>query len=131
MALATVSFTPWPCCITACLGGLLLNSQMLCVQRTAGTSCWDCRMLLCKQPFSITALSALLLHFCVTHLCHPSVMLRATLSCLLRVHCSLCLSPFPPQLEVQQSLEEALSMATAVIHYEPAPPDTALPEKGS
>ncbi|NWY68777.1 ZNF76 protein, partial [Erithacus rubecula] len=35
------------------------------------------------------------------------------------------------QLEEQQSLEEALSMATAVIHYEPVPPATALPEKGS
>lgn len=128
MALATVSFIPWPCCITVCLGVLLLNSQMLCVQRTAGTSCWDCRMLLCKQPFCITALSALLLHFCVTH---PSVLLGATLSCLLRVQCSLCLSPFPPQVEEQRSLEEALSMATAVIHYEPVPPDTALPEKGS
>ncbi|NXW79146.1 ZNF76 protein, partial [Hirundo rustica] len=35
------------------------------------------------------------------------------------------------QLEEQQSLEEALSMAAAVIHYEPVPPATALPEKGS
>uniref|UniRef100_A0A8C3VAF5 Transcription factor IIIA n=1 Tax=Catharus ustulatus TaxID=91951 RepID=A0A8C3VAF5_CATUS len=35
------------------------------------------------------------------------------------------------QVEEQRSLEEALSMATAVIHYEPVPPDTALPEKGS
>ncbi|NXQ50319.1 ZNF76 protein, partial [Catharus fuscescens] len=34
------------------------------------------------------------------------------------------------QVEEQRSLEEALSMATAVIHYEPVPPDTALPEKG-
>ncbi|XP_036254178.1 zinc finger protein 76 isoform X2 [Molothrus ater] len=116
----------WPCCIAACLGGLLLNSQRPSVQRTTGTSCWDCRMLLCKQPFCISALCP-----SASHLCHPSVLLGATLSCLLGIQHSHSLSPFPPQLEEQQSLEEALSMATAVIHYEPVPPDTALPGKGS
>lgn len=75
MALATVPSTPWPpaacstcpqallhCCLPR---GLLLDSQMPCVQRTAGTSSWDCRMLICKQPFCPSA----------SHLCHPLVSL--------------------------------------------------------
>ncbi|NWX30881.1 ZNF76 protein, partial [Notiomystis cincta] len=54
-------------------------------------------------------------------LCHQQVALLATSH---GTHIAV-------QLEEQQSLEEAFSMATAVIHYEPVPPDTALPEKGS
>ncbi|NXX28181.1 ZNF76 protein, partial [Nicator chloris] len=54
-------------------------------------------------------------------LCHQQVALLATSH---GTHIAV-------QLEEQQSLEEALSMATAVIHYEAVPPDTALPEKGS
>ncbi|XP_063274611.1 zinc finger protein 76 isoform X2 [Prinia subflava] len=54
-------------------------------------------------------------------LCHQQVALLATSH---GTHIAV-------QLEEQQSLEEALSMATAVIHYEPVPPATALPEKGS
>ncbi|XP_041282970.1 zinc finger protein 76 isoform X2 [Onychostruthus taczanowskii] len=57
----------------------------------------------------------------ITPLCHQQVALLATSH---GTHIAV-------QLEEQQSLEEALSMATAVIHYEPVPPDTALPEKGS
>ncbi|XP_053820152.1 zinc finger protein 76 isoform X1 [Vidua chalybeata] len=57
----------------------------------------------------------------VAPLCHQQVALLATSH---GTHIAV-------QLEEQQSLEEALSMATAVIHYEPVPPDTALPEKGS
>ncbi|NXO22840.1 ZNF76 protein, partial [Cisticola juncidis] len=53
-------------------------------------------------------------------LCHQQVALLATSH---GTHIAV-------QLEEQQSLEEALSMATAVIQYEPVPPDTALPEKG-
>ncbi|NXQ54074.1 ZNF76 protein, partial [Anthoscopus minutus] len=53
-------------------------------------------------------------------LCHQQVALLATSH---GTHIAV-------QLDEQQSLEEALSMATAVIHYEPVPPDTALPEKG-
>ncbi|NXC10550.1 ZNF76 protein, partial [Orthonyx spaldingii] len=56
----------------------------------------------------------------VAPLCHQQVALLATSH---GTHIAV-------QLEEQQSLEEALSMATAVIHYEPVPPDTALPEKG-
>lgn len=44
----------------------------------------------------VSSLSAPLLHTCVTHLCHPSVLLRATLSCLLEVQHSYSVSPFPP-----------------------------------
>uniref|UniRef100_A0A8C3QF99 Transcription factor IIIA n=1 Tax=Cyanoderma ruficeps TaxID=181631 RepID=A0A8C3QF99_9PASS len=54
-------------------------------------------------------------------LCHQQVALLATSH---GTHIAV-------QLEEQQSLEDALSMATAVIHYEPVPADTALPEKGS
>lgn len=87
-------------------------------------------MLLCKQPFCITALSALLLQTVSptpSSLCpagsHPELPFGGS---------ALILSlPSLLQLEEQQSLEEALSMATAVIQYEPVPPDTALPEKGS
>ncbi|NXE40250.1 ZNF76 protein, partial [Ptilorrhoa leucosticta] len=57
----------------------------------------------------------------IAPLCHQQVALLATSH---GTHIAV-------QLEEQQSLEEALSMATAVIHYEPVPPDTALPEKGS
>ncbi|NXY22694.1 ZNF76 protein, partial [Atrichornis clamosus] len=57
----------------------------------------------------------------ITPLCHQQVALLATAH---GTHIAV-------QLEEQQSLEEALSMATAVIHYEPVPPDTAVPEKGS
>ncbi|KAF4800501.1 zinc finger protein [Turdus rufiventris] len=57
----------------------------------------------------------------IAPLCHRQVALLATSH---GTHIAV-------QLEVQQSLEEALSMPTAVIHYEPVPPDTALPEKGS
>ncbi|NXC52309.1 ZNF76 protein, partial [Aleadryas rufinucha] len=57
----------------------------------------------------------------ITPLCHQQVALLATSH---STHIAV-------QLEEQQSLEEALSMATAVIHYEPVAPDTALPEKGS
>ncbi|NXS78027.1 ZNF76 protein, partial [Erpornis zantholeuca] len=56
----------------------------------------------------------------IAPLCHQQVALLATSH---GTHIAV-------QLEEQQSLEEALSMATAVIHYKPAPPDTALPEKG-
>ncbi|NWS81927.1 ZNF76 protein, partial [Toxostoma redivivum] len=56
----------------------------------------------------------------IAPLCHQQVALLATSN---GTHIAV-------QLEEQQSLEEALSMATAVIHYEPVPPDTALPEKG-
>ncbi|NXP98180.1 ZNF76 protein, partial [Vidua macroura] len=56
----------------------------------------------------------------VAPLCHQQVALLATSH---GTHIAV-------QLEEQQSLEEALSMATAVIHYEPVPPGTALPEKG-
>ncbi|NXA99877.1 ZNF76 protein, partial [Cnemophilus loriae] len=56
----------------------------------------------------------------ITPLCHQQVALLATSH---GTHIAV-------QLEEQQSLEEALSMATAVIHYEPVPPDTAVPEKG-
>ncbi|KAI1230960.1 hypothetical protein IHE44_0008396 [Lamprotornis superbus] len=54
-------------------------------------------------------------------LCHHQVALLATSH---GTHIAV-------QLEEQQSLEEAFNMATAVIHYEPVPPDTALPEKES
>ncbi|NWZ86457.1 ZNF76 protein, partial [Poecile atricapillus] len=54
-------------------------------------------------------------------LCHQQVALLATSH---GTHIAV-------QLEEQQSLEEALSMATAVIHYEPVAANTALPEKGS
>uniref|UniRef100_A0A674H8I0 Transcription factor IIIA n=1 Tax=Taeniopygia guttata TaxID=59729 RepID=A0A674H8I0_TAEGU len=54
-------------------------------------------------------------------LCHQQVALLATSH---GTHIAV-------QLEEQQSLEEALSMAAAVIHYEPVPPGTALPGKGS
>uniref|UniRef100_A0A8C5JP75 Transcription factor IIIA n=1 Tax=Junco hyemalis TaxID=40217 RepID=A0A8C5JP75_JUNHY len=54
-------------------------------------------------------------------LCHQQVALLATSH---GTHIAV-------QLEEQQSLEEALSMATAVIHYEPVPPATAVPGKGS
>ncbi|XP_072774850.1 zinc finger protein 76 isoform X4 [Taeniopygia guttata] len=54
-------------------------------------------------------------------LCHQQVTLLATSH---GTHIAV-------QLEEQQSLEEALSMAAAVIHYEPVPPGTALPGKGS
>ncbi|XP_066060278.1 zinc finger protein 76 isoform X2 [Chamaea fasciata] len=54
-------------------------------------------------------------------LCHQQVALLATSH---GTHIAV-------QLEEQQSLEEALSMATAVVHYEPVPADTGLPEKGS
>ncbi|NWR46520.1 ZNF76 protein, partial [Regulus satrapa] len=54
-------------------------------------------------------------------LCHQQVALLATSH---GTHIAV-------QLEEQQSLEDALSVATAVIHYEPVPPGTALPEKGS
>ncbi|XP_038018541.1 zinc finger protein 76 isoform X3 [Motacilla alba alba] len=57
----------------------------------------------------------------IAPLCHQQVALLATSH---GTHIAV-------QLEEQQSLEDALSMATAVIHYEPVPPDTALPEKGS
>ncbi|XP_039551716.1 zinc finger protein 76 isoform X4 [Passer montanus] len=57
----------------------------------------------------------------MTPLCHQQVALLATSH---GTHIAV-------QLEEQQGLEGALSMATAVIHYEPVPPDTALPEKGS
>ncbi|XP_059723477.1 zinc finger protein 76 isoform X2 [Haemorhous mexicanus] len=57
----------------------------------------------------------------IAPLCHQQVALLATSHG----------SHIAVQLEEQQSLEEALSMATAVIHYEPVPPDTALPGKGS
>uniref|UniRef100_A0A8C3F0N5 Transcription factor IIIA n=1 Tax=Corvus moneduloides TaxID=1196302 RepID=A0A8C3F0N5_CORMO len=57
----------------------------------------------------------------IAPLCHQQVALLATSH---GTHIAV-------QLEEQQSLEEALSMATAVIQYEPVPPDTALPEKGS
>ncbi|XP_018778953.2 zinc finger protein 76 isoform X2 [Serinus canaria] len=57
----------------------------------------------------------------IAPLCHQQVALLATSH---GTHIAV-------QLEEQQSLEEALSMATAVIHYEPVPPDTALPGKGS
>ncbi|NXR87105.1 ZNF76 protein, partial [Hypocryptadius cinnamomeus] len=56
----------------------------------------------------------------IAPLCHQQVALLATSH---GTHIAV-------QLEEQQSLEEALSMATAVIHYEPVPPDPALPEKG-
>ncbi|NWT29945.1 ZNF76 protein, partial [Cardinalis cardinalis] len=56
----------------------------------------------------------------IAPLCHQQVALLATSH---GTHIAV-------QLEEQQSLEEALSMATAVIHYEPVPPDTALPGKG-
>ncbi|CAN8199903.1 unnamed protein product [Coccothraustes coccothraustes] len=57
----------------------------------------------------------------IAPLCHQQVALLATSH---GTHIAV-------QLEEQQSLEEALTMATAVIHYEPVPPDTALPGKGS
>ncbi|XP_048184347.1 zinc finger protein 76 isoform X1 [Corvus hawaiiensis] len=57
----------------------------------------------------------------IAPLCHQQVALLATSH---GTHITV-------QLEEQQSLEEALSMATAVIQYEPVPPDTALPEKRS
>ncbi|XP_064254866.1 zinc finger protein 76 isoform X4 [Passer domesticus] len=57
----------------------------------------------------------------MTPLCHQQVALLATSH---GTHIAV-------QLEEQQGLEGALSMATAVIHYEPVPPDTALPQKGS
>ncbi|XP_066421186.1 zinc finger protein 76 isoform X1 [Molothrus aeneus] len=57
----------------------------------------------------------------IAPLCHQQVALLATSH---GTHIAV-------QVEEQQSLEEALSMATAVIHYEPVPPDTALPGKGS
>ncbi|XP_077645206.1 zinc finger protein 76 isoform X1 [Lonchura striata] len=57
----------------------------------------------------------------IAPLCHQQVALLATSH---GTHIAV-------QLEEQQSLEEALSMATAVIHYEPVAPDTALPGKGS
>uniref|UniRef100_A0A8C5T1I8 Transcription factor IIIA n=1 Tax=Malurus cyaneus samueli TaxID=2593467 RepID=A0A8C5T1I8_9PASS len=57
----------------------------------------------------------------IAPLCHQQVALLATPN---GTHIAV-------QLEEQQSLEEALSMATAVIQYEPVPADTAVPEKGS
>ncbi|NWW70770.1 ZNF76 protein, partial [Climacteris rufus] len=57
----------------------------------------------------------------IAPLCHQQVALLATPH---GTHIAV-------QLEEQQSLEEALGVATAVIHYEPVPPDTAVSGTGS
>ncbi|KAJ7418218.1 Zinc finger protein 76 [Pitangus sulphuratus] len=57
----------------------------------------------------------------IAPLCHQQVALLATAH---GTHITV-------QLEEQQSLEEGISMAAAVIHYGPVTPDTALSEKGS
>ncbi|NXI99117.1 ZNF76 protein, partial [Psophia crepitans] len=73
------------------------------------------------QPVTVVTSGAVLSEeSAITSLCHQKVALLATAN---GTHIAV-------QLEEQQSLEEAISMATAAIQHEPIPLDAAVSENG-